>query len=159
MWSLSKGFPYVLTEAFYAIKLNLLLCCLMFSFCPLCLKITSHRDFWRIRDVFHAASRGINRLWHIRQIQGSRSGVSGVLLTNEGGRSRALCNLIILNVWTWVWVMSWGSGSCWWQQYMFQISTCICSKASELEESNTLEFSLLMENYIAFPLFQLEMFW
>lgn len=67
-------------------------------FCPVRQKITLCRDFGRVWNAFHAAARGTNRLQHIRQIQGSRSGVSGVLLTSKVARSHTLYNLIILNV-------------------------------------------------------------
>lgn len=99
--------------------------------------------FWGNMARISCSPRGTNTLWHITLNQGSRSGVSGVLLTSKVARSHALCNLIILNVWTPVWVMAHRSGSHWWHQYMFQISTCVCSKASGLREIHTLDFSRL----------------
>lgn len=114
---------------------------------------------WGSMARVSCSPRGTNTLWHITQNQGSRSGVSGVLLTSKVARSHALCNLIILNVWTQVRVMPHRSGSHWWQEYTFQISTRVCSKASGLRESCTLEFSLLTKDYFPFPLCQQEMFW
>lgn len=81
--------------------------------------------FWGNTAHISCSPRGTNTPWHITLNQGSRSGVSGVLLTSKVARSHALCNLIILNVWTPVWVMPHRSGSHWWQQYISDLHSCL----------------------------------